>query len=159
MERLKPGKSYWRGRLSTADLLVPVSLDELFKKYYLHSSYLNEEVNCTQPSVSIPCLKPYKTIFENKSSATDKPQKTWQNLGRVFNSKCERACLFHAITLTTKTAQLKVENSAQIAFWFSLVGSCTPHSCNHPQYQKTCLKSKCYETTILCTAQLSIPEK
>jgi len=29
MDRFKPGKSYWRGRLSTVDLLGLTSLDQL----------------------------------------------------------------------------------------------------------------------------------
>jgi len=58
-----PGKSYWRGKLSTVDLLVLTCEDQLlfianiifiFKK----TCYLNEEVKCTEPSplVSIPWL-------------------------------------------------------------------------------------------------------
>ncbi len=50
-------KSYRRGRLSTVDLLVPTSLDQLLSKWKIVCIYLqNEEVNCTKPSpsVSIP---------------------------------------------------------------------------------------------------------
>ncbi len=57
----KPGKTNKRGRLSTVDLLVPTSLDQLISywEYYLSiykTGYLNKEVNCTEPSpsVSIP---------------------------------------------------------------------------------------------------------
>ncbi len=38
---------------------------------------------------------------------------TGQNPGRVFNSRWGRVCICHAIVLITKTAQLKVENSAR----------------------------------------------
>ncbi len=41
----------------------------------------------------------------------DKRNLTGQNLGRVFNSICWRACMCHAVTLITRTTQLKVENS------------------------------------------------
>jgi hypothetical protein len=57
----KAGKSYWRGRLSTVDLLVITSLDEhLYIEnmiYFLNkTTNLNEEVNCTEssPLISIP---------------------------------------------------------------------------------------------------------
>ncbi len=56
-----PAKPYSRGRLSTFCLFVLSSLDQLIfiLKIYLHfykTSYLNEEVNCTEfsPSVSVP---------------------------------------------------------------------------------------------------------
>ncbi len=42
-----------------------------------------------------------------------------RNLGRVFNSRCGRTCLCCAITFVTKTAELKVENSAQTTFRLS----------------------------------------
>jgi hypothetical protein len=49
---------------STVDFLVPTSLDKLLKNIiYLgcQTSYLNEEVNCTDPSpsVSVPCCMKY----------------------------------------------------------------------------------------------------
>jgi hypothetical protein len=46
------GNPYLRGRISTVDLLVLISFDQLI----FISSYLNEEVNCTDPfpSVSVP---------------------------------------------------------------------------------------------------------
>jgi hypothetical protein len=44
---------------------------------------------------------------------------TGHNLGWVFSSRCGRACLCYAIMLLTKTAKLKVENSAQTTFRFS----------------------------------------
>jgi hypothetical protein len=47
------GKPCWRGKLSTVDLLVPISLELFFIfKYYLlfyKTSYPNEEVNGTEP--------------------------------------------------------------------------------------------------------------
>ncbi len=56
------GKSYWRESLSTVDLLVPASLDQLLSLlrilfFFYKTSKLNEKVNCTQPSpsVSIAC--------------------------------------------------------------------------------------------------------
>jgi len=61
-----PGNPYGRGRLSTVDLLVLTSLDKLLfiLKYYFpfyKTSYLNEEVNCTEPSpsVSVPLLSSF----------------------------------------------------------------------------------------------------
>ncbi len=68
----RAGKSYWRGRLSTVDLLVLTSLDQLLFAvmifFYLcyKTSYLNEEVNCTEPSpsVSVPCSEfSYLSMF------------------------------------------------------------------------------------------------
>ncbi len=58
------GKSFWRGRLSAVDLLVLTSLDQLFIyieniiNLFYKTSYLNEEVNCTEPFplVSIPWI-------------------------------------------------------------------------------------------------------
>jgi len=54
----------WKGRVSTVDLLVLTNLDRLlfWWKYYLmcsKASYINEEVNCTEPfpSVSVPWPK------------------------------------------------------------------------------------------------------
>jgi hypothetical protein len=55
------------GKLNTVDLLVPTSLDKLLfvieTIIYLgcQTSYLNEEVNCTDPSpsVSVPCCMKY----------------------------------------------------------------------------------------------------
>ncbi len=51
-----PGNSYRRGSLSTVDLLVLNSLDQLLVKMQIlltfstKTSYLDEEVNCTEPS-------------------------------------------------------------------------------------------------------------
>ncbi len=47
-----------KGKISTVDLLVLTSLDMLilYLKYYLpffKTSYLNEEVNCTEPSLHL----------------------------------------------------------------------------------------------------------
>ncbi len=57
----KAGNPYWKGRLSTIDLLVLTSLDQLFlySQCYLHLLQNNDEVNCTEPSpsVSVPCHK------------------------------------------------------------------------------------------------------
>jgi hypothetical protein len=52
----------------------------------------------------------------------DKLQLTGWNLGRV-NYRCGRAYVCHAITTMTKTAYLKVENSAHRAVRFSPLGS------------------------------------
>jgi hypothetical protein len=54
----KSGKSYGRGRLSTVDLH---GLDQLLCKLkivfaYFKTSYLNEEVNCTEPSLKLVFL-------------------------------------------------------------------------------------------------------
>ncbi len=65
LELIKAGKPYWGGRLSTVDLLVLTSLDQLLLiiKFLFHlcykTSYLNEEVNCTvpSPSVSFPWMR------------------------------------------------------------------------------------------------------
>jgi len=61
LQRKEPGKSNWKGRLSTVDLLARTSLDQLLwilivLFIYFKTSFLNEEVNCTEPSptVSIP---------------------------------------------------------------------------------------------------------
>jgi hypothetical protein len=60
----KPGNPYWRGRLSIVDLLPLTSLDPLLLKmqtlfiyFFYETSYLYEEVSCTEPSpsVRIPC--------------------------------------------------------------------------------------------------------
>ncbi len=56
---VRPGKSYWRGRLSTVDLLVLISLDQLLfiiKMLIAFLRYMLEEANSTDPSrsVSIP---------------------------------------------------------------------------------------------------------
>ncbi len=53
-----PGNSNLRGRLSTVDLLVQANIDQLLltlKQYLLYykTSYLNEEVSCTEPSPSL----------------------------------------------------------------------------------------------------------
>ncbi len=70
---VKARKSYWRGRLSTVDLLVLTSLDQIYWKCYLpfyKTIYLNEVVNCTEPSPSVilPWLKCFAptNIFELK---------------------------------------------------------------------------------------------
>ncbi len=51
-------KPYRMGRISTVDLLVLTSLNELLFKLKLNflfykATYLNEEVNCTEPSPSV----------------------------------------------------------------------------------------------------------
>ncbi len=53
-----PGKPYWIGSISTVDLLVLTSLDQLLFKLTLNflfykATFLNEEVNCTEPSPSV----------------------------------------------------------------------------------------------------------
>ncbi len=59
---VKSGNTNWRERLSTVDLLVLISLDQLLLKLKTllscKKSYPNEEVNCTEPSPSdsIPWL-------------------------------------------------------------------------------------------------------
>ncbi len=51
-----------KGRISTADLLVLTSLDQLFfkLKLFFKTTYLNSEVDCTEPSpsVRVPCWDP-----------------------------------------------------------------------------------------------------
>ncbi len=47
-------KSYWRGRFSTVDLLLLIDIDLLLLHWSINclfykTSYLNEEVNCTEP--------------------------------------------------------------------------------------------------------------
>jgi hypothetical protein len=72
------GKSYWTGRISTVDLLVLSSLNFLFilNAYYLRFSqnelpYLNEEVNCTEPSTSVgvPCSNIRREISLKKNGS------------------------------------------------------------------------------------------
>ncbi len=60
----KARNTYWGERPSTVDLLVLSGSDQMFLywKYFFYSftkSYLNEEVNCTEPSpsVSVHCIK------------------------------------------------------------------------------------------------------
>ncbi len=53
-----PGNPYWRGRISTTDLIVLTSSDQLLLKlicfvFFYKTSCLNEEVNCTDPSHSV----------------------------------------------------------------------------------------------------------
>ncbi len=49
---VKPGNPYWRGRLSMVDFIILTSLDQLISRL----NYLNEKVDCTEPShsVSVP---------------------------------------------------------------------------------------------------------
>jgi hypothetical protein len=60
MQPVVPGKSNWKGRLSTIDLQVPTILNIIFLLKFLFTfckmTLLNEEVNCTKsfPVVSIP---------------------------------------------------------------------------------------------------------
>ena len=58
--------------------------------------------------------------------AMDELKLTGQNLGRVFNFKCGRVCLYRVFALIIKTAKLKVENSAQTTFSFSPVSIRAP---------------------------------
>ncbi len=51
----------------------------------------------------------------------DKFKLRGQNQGRVFNFRCGHACVCHSIMLITKTAQLKVENSAYVTVTFTLI--------------------------------------
>jgi hypothetical protein len=51
--------------------------------------------------------------------AMDKIKLTGQNLGQAVNFKSGRVRLHLEISLITKTAKLKVENSAQTTFRFS----------------------------------------
>ena len=60
--RLKAGKTYCGGRLSTVDLLVLTSLDQvifIFKilfSFFTKTSYLNELVNCAESSPQLVFL-------------------------------------------------------------------------------------------------------
>jgi hypothetical protein len=70
-----PGKTNLRGKLSTVDLLVLTSLDQLIlilptSYTFFKTSYLNEEAYCTKPfnSVSVPCL------FYKENSAVINPR-------------------------------------------------------------------------------------
>jgi hypothetical protein len=50
---LHPGNPYWRGGLSTVDLLVLTSLDQLKRLFTLYKTrFFNEELNHTEPSPS-----------------------------------------------------------------------------------------------------------
>jgi hypothetical protein len=61
----RAGNSHRKGRLSTDDLLVITSLDQLLLKlqillkFFYKTSYLNEVVNCTEPFTvqSLPLSK------------------------------------------------------------------------------------------------------
>ncbi len=59
------------GRLTNVDLLVLTSVDQLpfqlkMLYFFYKTSYLNEEVNCTEasPSVSIPWLESSVTLLK-----------------------------------------------------------------------------------------------
>jgi len=73
MEKVRAEKSYWRGRLSTVDLLVLSRSDQLIFTlkilftFFYKASYLNEEVICTvlAPSVGIPWF-----VWQNSSEYT-----------------------------------------------------------------------------------------
>jgi hypothetical protein len=62
---LEAGIPYWRGRLSTVDLLELTGSDQLLlivqTLFFCKTSYVNEEANCSgpSPSVSVPCWKFY----------------------------------------------------------------------------------------------------
>ncbi len=62
---LVSGNTYWRGRLSTVNLLVLTTLGQVLltlqNVMYVFIKCLNEEVNCAEsfPSVSLPCLVSY----------------------------------------------------------------------------------------------------
>jgi len=56
----------------------------------------------------------------------DKLRLAGRALGRVFNSRCGRACECCPITHLTKTAYLKVENSAQTTLRFAPVSFHAP---------------------------------
>jgi len=52
------GKPYRKGSICTVDLLVLTSLDKLIQTetnffFFTKTTYLNEEVNCTEPSPSV----------------------------------------------------------------------------------------------------------
>jgi len=51
---------------------------------------------------------------------------TGQNLGRVFKTRLGRVCTGHEMYIFCKTAQLKVENSAQTTFRLSPIGFWAP---------------------------------
>jgi len=70
------------------------------------------------PAQGLPCLL---TLFIKL-----KHKETGWNLGQVFNSRCGHACAHHTITLTIKTAKLKVENSKRTTFRLSLVSFRAP---------------------------------
>jgi hypothetical protein len=60
-------------RLSTVDLLVVTGLDQLFcfeniTCIFYITTYLNEEVNCTEPSPSVsnPCSRTIKELFSRR---------------------------------------------------------------------------------------------
>jgi hypothetical protein len=65
-----------KGRLSTVDLLVLTSLDQLLlivQTHYLHfykTSYPNEEVNCTEPSPSVSVPWSWSKIPERTRKLT-----------------------------------------------------------------------------------------
>ncbi len=64
---------------------------------------------------------------ETKNTLTTVTLKlTGQHQDQVFNSRCGRASACRAIALITKTAYLKVENSAETTFRLSPVSFCAP---------------------------------
>ncbi len=48
----EPKNPYQRGKISTFDLLVPTKSDQIILNWFFKSSFLNEKVNRTEPSLS-----------------------------------------------------------------------------------------------------------
>jgi len=67
--RVQTGKTNWRGRFSTFDLLVLTSLGSAAFEiensiyFFYQTSYPNEEVNCSEPSSSVSVIKHWMTIL------------------------------------------------------------------------------------------------
>ncbi len=85
------------------------------------TSQIGAKTNNTKAGLEIRCYKTFFSTLRLDAVRTDKLELTGQNLGRVFGSRCGRAYVWHSITLITKTAQLKVENSARTTFRLSPV--------------------------------------
>ncbi len=75
-KKLEPGNTYWSGRISTVDLLVLTSSDQLIlihKNSFHKTSFLNEVVNCTDLSPSVrfchwQAFLAYSNIFWSSGS-------------------------------------------------------------------------------------------
>jgi hypothetical protein len=130
--REKPVKSYWGGRLSTFDLLVLTSLDQLiFKLKILFFLFFTKQATLMRRS-TVLSLPPH-LVFPGKANFTPI---TWPNSGRCF--AVVGVCLHDAWAKNGKLPQL-TENwqNDQIATW--QVEKWCPFSALYGHYQNTML--------------------
>ncbi len=101
----KPGNSYWRGRISTIDLLALISSHQLlsiFKRgfyFFNKTGNLKEEVNRTEPS-SKGSLDKHFSLFASSSAAKKKVCLTSKLVGATtFSTTLRKMDLI--VTLST----------------------------------------------------------